>query len=768
MAEKRTIELEIKDNSKSLKAQLKEAQAEVQRLADTYGATSQQAKDAAKRAADLKDRIGDAKALTDAYNPDAKFKAFGAALQGVAGGFEAVTGAMGLMGTESEDVQKAMLRVQSAMAITQGLNQLGEARDSFKNLGGQIKDVAVKLGILTVTKEADAIATTEQTVATSANIAATNAQTASNAAAGTSFKTMGTSAKVSLNGIKGAIAATGIGVLLIALGAMVAYWDDIKAAVSGVSKEQNALIEKEKQGAELAQKKLDGFALEEKAMKLAGKSEQEINKLRQQRLKTALLEQEQYIAAMKQKKKMELEAEKRNFGILKTVARVGVELALVGLRILATPIDAAISTVNSLSEALGFGKVATFNLNKEISKMNESIAGGISKMVFNPDAVKADGDKAIQEAEDKLNTLKGQVLDNELAMKQAKENAAKDNAKTQKDVSQDLTNFLDAQEKDRQARITDAQEKELQELANKFDEMSALADKAGQDTTAITEQYQKDVIAVKQKYKDLELKKQEEANQKAKDLEKKQNEEFLAQIEALDEANYQAKLTEQERELGLIREKYLAMEEMAKGNADAEKTIAIAKGRELADVQKKYDDEEKNRRNEQINKYLDLAKGQFEALGNLAVLFGESSKKNQKKAFNVKKAADIAGATIDTYKAATAAYSSMASIPVVGPVLGGIAASIAVATGIMNVRKIAMQKFEGGGSVSGGSGGGGSIPTMGGGGGTPQAPNFNVVGNNGLNQLAQLQQQPTQAYVVSGEVSSAQSLDRNRIQNATL
>ena len=761
MAEKRTIELEIKDNSKSLKAQLKEAQAEVQRLADTYGATSQEAKEAAKRAADLKDRIGDAKALTDAYNPDAKFKAFGSALQGVAGGFEAVTGAMGIMGVESEDVQKAMLKVQSAMAITSGLNALGEARDSFKNLGGQVKDLAVKLGILTVVQE-------ENAVATGSNVVATEAQVAANAQAATSYRAVGVSGKTAFNGIKGAMAATGIGLLVVALGTIVAYWDDIKAAVSGVSKEQNALIEKEKQGAELAQKKLEGFALEEKAMKLAGKSEQEINKLRQQRLKTAVLEQEQYIAAMKQKKAMELEAEKRNFGILKTVARVGVELALVGLRILATPIDAAISTVNSLSEALGFGKVATFNLNKEISKMNESIAGGISKMVFNPDAVKSDGDKAIQEAEDKLNTLKGQVLDNELAMKQAKENAAKDNAKTQKEVSQDLTNFLDAQEKDRQARITDAQEKELQELANKFDEMSALADKAGQDTTAITEQYQKDVLAVKQKYKDLELKKQEEANQKAKDLEKKQNEEFLAQIEALDEANYQAKLTDQQRELGLIREKYLAMEEMAKGNADAEKTIAIAKGRELADVQKKYDDEEKNRRNEQINKYLDLAKGQFEALGNLAVLFGESSKKNQKKAFNVKKAADIAGATIDTYKAATAAYSSMASIPVVGPVLGGIAASIAVATGIMNVRKIAMQKFEGGGSVSGGSGGGGSIPTMGGGGATPQAPNFNVVGNNGLNQLAQLQQQPTQAFVVSGEVTSAQSLDRNRIQNATL
>lgn len=53
-------------------------------------------------------------------------------------------------------------------------------------------------------------------------------------------------------------------------------------------------------------------------------------------------------------------------------------------------------------------------------------------------------------------------------------------------------------------------------------------------------------------------------------------------------------------------------------------------------------------------------------------------------------------------------------------------------------------------------------------GGAPQAPQFNVVGNNGMNQLAQLQQQPIQAYVVSSEMTSAQALERNRINNATI
>lgn len=62
------------------------------------------------------------------------------------------------------------------------------------------------------------------------------------------------------------------------------------------------------------------------------------------------------------------------------------------------------------------------------------------------------------------------------------------------------------------------------------------------------------------------------------------------------------------------------------------------------------------------------------------------------------------------------------------------------------------------------------MPTGGGAGTTAgvTAPNFNVVGNNGLNQLAQLQQQPVKAYVVGSEVSTQQALDRNRITNAQL
>ena len=100
------------------------------------------------------------------------------------------------------------------------------------------------------------------------------------------------------------------------------------------------------------------------------------------------------------------------------------------------------------------------------------------------------------------------------------------------------------------------------------------------------------------------------------------------------------------------------------------------------------------------------------------------------------------------------------------PIRGAIAAGIAVAAGLGNVAKIASQKFEGSGSISASatpSGGGG-----GGAGGGVVAPNFNLVGNaQATNPLAGLGEGIIQAYVVSGDVTTAQSLDRNRVNNAT-
>lgn len=140
MAENKTIQLDVETNLGSLRTQLKNAQAEVAILSEKFGATSTEAANAARKAAELKDRIADAKALTDAFNPDAKFNALSTSIGGVLNGFQAFEGALGVMGVESEDLQKTLLKVQSAMALSQGIQGVFEAKDSFIALGSVVKN----------------------------------------------------------------------------------------------------------------------------------------------------------------------------------------------------------------------------------------------------------------------------------------------------------------------------------------------------------------------------------------------------------------------------------------------------------------------------------------------------------------------------------------------------------------------------------------------------------------------------------------------------
>lgn len=122
----------------SFKAQLREATAELVNMSMKFGEGSAEAQKAAQKVANLKDAIGDAKALADTFNPDKKFVALGGAIQGAVGGFSALQGAMGLFGSESKDVEKLLLKVQSAMALQQGISGVFGAIDSFKLLKNEL------------------------------------------------------------------------------------------------------------------------------------------------------------------------------------------------------------------------------------------------------------------------------------------------------------------------------------------------------------------------------------------------------------------------------------------------------------------------------------------------------------------------------------------------------------------------------------------------------------------------------------------------------
>lgn len=399
----------------SLKQQLREATAEVQALSEKFGATSQQAVEAAKRASELKDQIGDSKNLIDAFNPDTKFKAFSQTLGAVAGGFAAVQGALGLLGAEGEDVQKTLAKVQSALALSQGLEQLGDLGDAFKNL----KTVAVD-----------------------------------------SFKA-----------IKAAIGSSGIGLLVLALAAIVAYWDEIKAAVTGVSLEQKKLTEETNKNAKAQQEKLSAIDSQENILKLQGKSEREILGIKIKQTDEVIKATEQQIAQQKIVVKAQLEAEKRNKEILQGI-----------LRFLFAPISLILSTVDQVGKALG----KDFNL-------EEKFSGGIAGLVFNPEETEKKGKETLAALDKSLNDLKNKRAGYQLSIqaidKQAADQAAEaESARLEKQLADEkkLTEDLFAEYEKRRGIAVKAKiltQKEIEAL----DEQERLKKKEADDK-AINEQ----------------------------------------------------------------------------------------------------------------------------------------------------------------------------------------------------------------------------------------------------------------------------------------
>ena len=138
------VEVDVKFQSVgNMKKELRAATSDLIAMNEKFGASSKEATEAARRVAKLKDSIGDAKALADTFNPDKKFVALGGALQGAVSGFSALQGAMGLFGDKGKEVEAMLLKVQSAMALQQGISGVAGAMDAFGQLAGKIKTQVV-------------------------------------------------------------------------------------------------------------------------------------------------------------------------------------------------------------------------------------------------------------------------------------------------------------------------------------------------------------------------------------------------------------------------------------------------------------------------------------------------------------------------------------------------------------------------------------------------------------------------------------------------
>jgi len=706
MAEKKVIELEVKTQdavksmdalSKSTKEAAKEfdkaatfaerygeelqplttrmgeAEDRLYELANAGQTTTQEYKDLLKTVGEFRkvqistDLAVDASASTLGQK-------LGGALGGVTSGFSLAQGAFAAFGSESKEVEQALLKVQAAMAIQQGVQGIKEAIPSFVQLGNAIKANSVFQKILTAGQYAYNLA-------------------------------------MSLNPIGAIITAT---IALIAAGYALIKMFQASAEANvkneaAVKKNTVALKEqiKSSERASEALKTKNGHEYE--MAKASGASTKALRAL-------ALKHAEEEIALNKASLATAKNTYEKNKNTLASLINSG----------------ASDELIEKQREVTTEARKASAEERKDLEEAVKNKADIVRKNAVEVRQELTDNNTKIKDANKTLND----------AIKQQNEEAAK----TEKDRIKTLNDsILSLREEIRVSKLNEEQ-KEKDEVEKKYTKLIEDGKKANLNVSDLEKEKQNALKLIREKYdKVFEL---TQAEKDAKGKEKKANEKA-----ALEE------LTKSETELKLIKldEEYKAQQLLYKDNKDILKALDIKYAKDKDELE----NEELTKKRERTKKGIDMAMSALSVLNDAFQMSAGKSEKDQRRAFKAQKAFNLASALTNTFLAVTGALTAGGNPIKLATGTQFVEAGIAAAAGAVQVAKIAGTQFEGGGSSAGGGGGGATAPTM-------SAPQFNVVGQSGVNQLASLNQQPIQAYVVSGQVTSQQALDRNRLENATL
>jgi hypothetical protein len=270
-------------------------------------------------------------------------------------------------------------------------------------------------------------------------------------------------------------------------------------------------------------------------------------------------------------------------------------------------------------------------------------------------------------------------------------------------------------------------------------------EKENERKKAAAEKAEQEAVARRQREKEAEEKALEERK-------KRLQEEIDFQI-SLDNAGRERRVTEalekEESDAKVLSDATALVDAL-----ESEDTKRKDNEKVLSDARIKISQEEFNAKQQLLN-------ASANALAVLSDVVGKETGKG--------KALAVAATLINTYAAIAAQLRASASSP--GAVIPGYAIIQSIATGlagfaaVRNILKVQVPN-SGGGGASVPSGGVGSAPAS----VTPAAPQFNVVGTSGQNQIAQSlgNQAPVKAFVVSNDVTTAQSLDRNIVKTATI
>lgn len=599
---------------------------------------------------------------------------------------------------------------------------------------------------------------------------------------GGGLKSMG---KFAVNAFKGAVQgasamrkaliATGIGALVVGLGLVVAYWDDIKAAVFGANEESEKFLEIQGSIEETTKKATVQLAQETSELErlvtqikntASGTKERELalkdlndtygTTLQNEQDETQFLknldEQQKIIIANIENKIKVMELEQKMS--IATEELVRAEMEQQELR---NKMQEAWGQ-NAFTEFLqGFGDYENtkgvladqFAANEKIIEMlratKETAISELTGINVERGKMDAAAAEAIQKEEERISRSERAAE----KRKAQREKEAADRLRLEQDAQRDL----EALRKENEDLIIKAEEDEdvraLAQLEVRQErELEALRKKYGENT-----ELEKQLIINQALEMDALISKIEETNRQ-KEVEKaRENRQIIDDLLA------QANLDRIEDQFELARQELQIQQDLDLAKLEA----AGATEAEINRIKASYVKKNKDLDQEEADFKESLRKADVDAalqagsdvLGSIVDLVGEGSA--------IGKAAAVAQTTIDTYKSATAAYSSVVGIPIVGPALAPIAAGVAVASGVMSVKKILSTKTPGNKSAGGGA------PAV----NIPSAPAFDPTAalgeaqgtQTGENQITLGEQQGStggtvvKAYVVSSDMTSQQEAD---------
>lgn len=195
--------------SASMRTELRKVNDQLRELAMTGDTSSETFLLLADRAAQMTDTMGDTQAIINILASDTKNldTAIGVGA-GLTGAFTAATSAMALLGGESEELNEAFLKVQAAMSILNGVQQVAAVLDKRSAVNVVLRTALTKL--FTKEKLKEAAATTTGAAASTADVGAKTAEAAATNAA-----------TIATKGLTAALLANPFAIVLVAISAVV-------------------------------------------------------------------------------------------------------------------------------------------------------------------------------------------------------------------------------------------------------------------------------------------------------------------------------------------------------------------------------------------------------------------------------------------------------------------------------------------------------------------------------------------------------------------